>query len=98
MKVLLSIVAVLALVGCGSGGGNTYVTEEAAIPEVPAPDGTALIVSGNEGNTGITYTEVGEGALLIDCGDGGCGNIYVATPVEGGASIDGCNGSTPCNK
>jgi len=92
----------LFIVGCGSGGGNTYVTEEVATPEVPAPNGTALMVTGNEGNTGITYTNVGEGSVLIDCGDGGCGDVYVASPIEGGegeASIDGgCDGSTPCDK
>ena len=77
-----AIVAAAMLSGCGSSTTNkTYVEEAPAPPEIPLVDGQVLVVSGNEGDTGISYTNLGDGSLLIDCGDGGCGDITVASEI-----------------
>ena len=81
-----AIVAAAILTGCGSNK-STYVTEAPAIPEVPNPNGTALIVTAtDDSEAGITYTEVGDGSLLVDCGLGGCGDIYVGSPLDNSSS------------
>ncbi len=81
MKSLILIASIFALVGCGSDG-DTYVDSGPAIPEVPNPDGTALIVTASDSSSaGITYTEVSDGSILVDCGDGGCGNVLIGSPI-----------------
>ncbi len=95
---LFLLASVLMFTACGSSGSSkTYETQD-AVPEVPNPNGTALIVSGNEGNTGISYTEVSDGSILVDCGDGGCGDVYAGSEVAAsGSSTDaksgGCTGA-----
>ena len=82
MKIILAVALVAILTGCGSTGSKTtYQEEEIAEPEIPVSNGNVLVVSGNDGDTGISYTDVGDGSVLIDCGDGGCGDVYVASPV-----------------
>ena len=81
MRYTLMILSAFLLVGCG--GGTTYVTEDQAIPEIPTDTGQALIVTTTDnGTTGLSYTQVGDGSILIDCGSGGCGDVYVASPVD----------------
>ena len=84
----LAVAAVLALNGCGSSSKTVYQEEAIAEPETPITDGNVLIVSGNEGNTGISYQDLGDGNLLIDCGDGGCGDISVGTELTEDGSDD----------
>ena len=82
MKIILAVALVAILTGCGSTGSKTtYQEEEQALPEIPVTDGQVLVVSGNDGDTGISYTNVGDGSVLVDCGTGGCGDVYVASPV-----------------
>ncbi len=59
--------------GCGSS--RTYQTAGLAEEEVPIT-GDSIIVTGN-GDVNITYVEVGDGSIYIDCGTGGCGDIYI---------------------
>lgn len=84
MKYTILIALAFALVGCG-GSDTTYVKEAPALPETPT-DGTNIIVSADGGsNVGLSYTEVGDGAILIECGDGdnvSCGNISVYEATE----------------
>jgi len=77
----IAVAAMIGLSGCGSSKKTTYQEEEQAVPEIPVSNGQVLVVSGNEGDTGISYTNVGDGSVLIDCGGGGCGDVYVASPV-----------------
>ena len=71
----------LGLQGCGDTKNSTYEAEGPALEEIPTTDGQVLVVSGNEGDTGISYTNVGDGSVLIDCGGGGCGDVYVASEI-----------------
>ena len=78
---IAALVAVFIMTGCG--GGNTYVTEGNAAPEVPTDTGKALIITASDrAKVGMSYTEVGDGGILIDCGDAGCGDIYVGDVPE----------------
>ncbi len=100
MKIVATIflsVIVLMFTACGgSSGGSSqksYETQD-SVPEVPNPNGTALIVSGNSGPTGISYIEVGENGILVDCGDGGCGDVYAGSEVlESGSTTNGSSES-----
>jgi len=102
MKTLILIASTLALVGCGSSG-TSYQTTGEAIPEVPQ-DGGAFVVSSNNGSTSaIQYTQLNDGSILVQCGDGdgySC-QVYTAeqlyTDGEGGASASGGCGSSDCN-
>lgn len=69
MKYLgLALVAIM-LVGCGSDKKTTTYTQEA--PVLPdAPGGTTLIAQAdNAASAGLSYTEVGDGSVLVNCGD-----------------------------
>jgi len=78
-KIAISIIATIALVGCG-GGGDTYIKEAPAVPDEPT-NGTTLIVTADNGSSaGISYTEVGDGSVLVNCGDN-CG-VYIGTQVD----------------
>ncbi len=80
---LYSIITILLLTGCGGGGGRTYQTTGVAEEEIPTTKGDSLIITttGN-GDTNITYVEVEDGGIYIDCGTGGCGDIYIGVEVE----------------
>jgi len=82
-KILLSVILVLGLVGCGtSGGDTTYVQEAPLEPAVPT-NGTNIVVNAEgESNVGLTYTEVGAGAILVECGDNCDLDVYEATKIE----------------
>jgi uncharacterized membrane protein len=76
IKFLLSIATVLALTACG-GGGDTYVANEAAVPDTPT-DGDAFIVQADQGSkVGIQYTQLNDGSILVTCGDGDGYNCQV---------------------
>ncbi len=78
---LCSITTILLLTGCG--GSNTFRTSEVAEEGVPTTEGDSLIITTTgDGDTNITYVEVEDGGIYIDCGDGGCGDIYVGYEVE----------------
>ena len=99
-KSLFSIVTVLLLVGCGgSGGGTQYTTEAPVMPDIPT-EGNAIIVTANDdSNAVMSYTQVSDNGILIECGEGGCGDIFVGSeiPKEEGPSIDsGCGTDKPC--
>ena len=88
-KTLIGLVAVVALVGCG-GSNDTYIKEAPAVPD-EATNGTTLIITADNGSsTGVSYTEVGDGSVLVNCGDN-CG-VYIGTQVDpnnGGAGTNG---------
>ena len=66
---VLTLSAFLMLTGCGKDN-TTYTKEAPAIPETPT-NGTNVIVSADNGsNVGLSYTQVGENAVLVECGDG----------------------------
>ena len=65
-KILIGSLLTFMLIGCGSGSGTTYVDNGPALPEVPT-NGTSIVVSGSESS--VTYTNVGNGAILVECGD-----------------------------
>ena len=92
MRSIILTVTTLILVGCG--GGDTYVANEPAIPEIPTGTGNALIVTAtDDGSAGLKYTEIGDGSILIDCGTGGCGDVYIASPVDETITPSETNGS-----
>ncbi len=94
---IVSIVAAVVLVGCGSGG-TTYQSSGKAVPEVANPAGTSLIVTASEGSqVGVSYTEVGDGGILVDCGAGGCGEVNLAEQIgsDTGTCTSGAQGDCP---
>ena len=101
-KIVLGVAVMLLVVGCGSSGGKTYVANpEPAAPEVPSVGGDAFVItSSGEGSAGMSYTSLEDGSVLVDCGSGGCGDIYVASPQEQeqeqdeSLSTSGCSDST----
>lgn len=96
MSVLIG--ALLALSGCGSSGSTkTYETStQPAIPEVPNPGGDALVVTNTgEGNVGMSYTKIADGSILVDCGEGGCGDVYSGNEMTDDNS-DSSDSSTAC--
>ena len=77
---ILSLVAILALNGCGSDT-KTYETIENNITvdePYEIPGGTALIIDGSDG---AVVTQENQ-TITIDCG-GSCGDITIGLPVEG---------------
>lgn len=77
--IVAACIAVFIMAGCSSE--KTYITEGSAAPEVPTDTGQALIITASdEAKVGMSYTEIGDGSVLIDCGSSGCGNIYVGSP------------------
>ncbi len=91
--ITMSLVSAMIVVGCGSGS-KTYVDEGPATPDTPT-EGNVLVVTASDEATGvITYTEVGDGSVLVECGDGDNYNCEVSLAVEedkadGGASTTG---------
>jgi len=85
----------------GCGGGDTYVAEGPAAPEIPTDTGQALIVqASDDSSAGLSYTEVGDGSILVNCGDGdgyGC-EVYTGSQVtsDGEASTAGGCSSGNC--
>ena len=77
---ILLLLPLLFLVGCGSD--TTYVQEAPLLPETPT-DGTNIIVSAEgESSAGVQYTEVGDGSILVSCGDDCSLSIYEATKLD----------------
>jgi len=102
MSVLIG--ALLALSGCGSSGSTkTYETStQPAIPEIPNTNGDALVVTNTgEGNVGMSYTKIADGSILVDCGEGGCGDVYSGNEMtddnsDSSSACEGGNcGNTP---
>ena len=85
MKYTIAIIAAMLLIGCGSDS-TTYVAEPTPLPEVVPTNGTNIVVTADdESNVGLSYTEVGDGAILVECGngDGDCSiTVYEAEMVE----------------
>lgn len=79
--VILSLVTIAALTGCSSS--STYQTEGSLPAGEPS---TNIIVSSDNGSSsGLTYTNVGDSGILVECGDGDgdCSiNVYQATELE----------------
>ncbi len=94
MSVLLGALMALTLTGCGSSSGSTrtYETQE-AIPEVPNTGGDSIIVQNTgDGVAGMTYTKVSDGSVLVDCGPGGCGDVFAGNDITGdgdGSAVGG---------
>ena len=87
-RMIILSVLVFGLVGCGSDT-TTYVETPIENLEEPAliPQGDAIIVDGGES---VTVTS---SSITISCGDGGCGDVTVATEIVDDAS-DNSDGST----
>jgi len=97
-KIIFSLVAVVALVGCG-GSNDTYIKEAPAVPDTPTNGTTLIITADNGSSTGVSYTEVGDGSVLVNCGDN-CG-VYIGTqvePTDGGAGTSTVPTPTPSPK
>lgn len=82
LGMLATALSTLLLAGCGSSGTSSTYETQPATPEVPVTDGNVIIVSPSDGSTaGLSYTEVGDGSIIIDCGAGGCGGVVVGSEV-----------------
>ena len=80
-KVLMLSVVAFMMVGCGSDT-TTYVETPVDNLEEPGiiPKGDAIIVDGGES---VTVTS---SSIIVDCGDGGCGDVTVGTEIVDDAS------------
>jgi predicted small lipoprotein YifL len=91
LSITLLIAGALFLTACGSGG-DTYVAEGPAAPEIPVGEGQAFIVQASgDSSAGMSYTEVGDGSILVDCGDGDKYNCEVITAEMVPANEDGAS-------
>ena len=77
-KIMISLVAILAVSGCGSDG-TTYVQEAPILPDTT--NGTNILVT-TDGDVGISYTEIGDGNILIDCGDSYQCGVFELSPLD----------------
>jgi hypothetical protein len=77
----------LVLVGCGR---STYQTTGAQ-PDESLDNGQVIIVeSSGDSNATVHYTEVGDGSIIIYCGDGDnyeC-NVYIGVEVEDPITVE----------
>ena len=81
-KIIFGMVVALLMVGCGSDGGDTYVTEEAPLPPATPSNGTAIVVEATDNSSvGVSYTQV-DGGVYIEANDGSQVTVYEATKVE----------------
>jgi len=78
-KTVISLVAMVALVGCG--GGDTYEAQAPLYPDQPSDGSSILVTADNGSSAGVSYTDVGDGSILVNCGDN-C-TVYTATPLDG---------------
>ena len=89
MKHTILAVATIFLVGCGGGTTKTYQTEtivENNVSEpVPVPEGDAIIVEGG-GDVIVT-----DDSVTIECGEGGCGDVYVGNEIDNSDNSDNSN-------
>ena len=76
-KIIFGIVFALFIVGCG--GDTTYTQEAPLEPAVPS-NGTAIVIEGE--NNGLSYTNVSDGAILVECGDNCDLTVNEVTKVE----------------
>ncbi len=74
---LSSIILISLLNGCG-GGSRNY--QETAPAEEGIQTDESLIVTNENGDANITYIELDDGSIYIDC-SGGCGDIYIGKEV-----------------
>ena len=80
---IISSVLMLLLVGCGSND-TTYLKEAPVVPDEPTNGNTILVQADNDSSVGLQFTDLGDGSILITCGDGNnytCG-VFDAVPVE----------------
>ena len=75
---ILATVAIL-LNACGSNK-NTYVEEKQLLPDEPTNGTTLIVTAEGESNAAIGYTEVGDGSILVNCGDN-CA-VYVGSLID----------------
>jgi uncharacterized membrane protein len=101
IKFILTLATVFALTACG-GGGDTYVANEAALPDTPL-NGDAFIVQADQGSSvGISYTQLNDGSILVQCGDGDGYNCQVftadivTTDGSGAGASGGCSNGSNC--
>lgn len=76
---LLAVVCVIGLAGCGSDT-KTYETIENNITvEEPyqIPEGLAVIIDGSDD----AVVTVDQDTIIIDCGAGGCGDVTIGSEV-----------------
>ena len=88
LMIIATALATLMIVGCGSSS-TTYEQDGTVLPQEPT-DGTSLIVTAdNESQVGLVYTELGDGAIMIECGDGDYSNceLNVFEAIEVNTSI-----------
>jgi len=75
MKIIITLILGVFLSGCGSG--KTYTTTEPASPGVPTQNGDVIIISNEGSETNVQYTQVGDGSVLVECGDNCTVNIAI---------------------
>ena len=94
LKTVLSLAAVaivsISMTACGSSGeSKTYSSAGAAEAGVQS-EGNALIISGNtDSKVGVSYTEIGDGSVLVECGGDDC-DVSVGIDT-GSSSSDGAD-------
>ena len=83
-KMIVLSVLVFGLVGCGSSGDTYVASTEPALPELPTSGEDSFIITntGDESSAGMSYSRLDNGSILIDCTNGTCGDVYVASPVD----------------
>ena len=87
-KLIMASLLVFLLIGCSSGGGDTFI-QEAPLPEAVPTNGTNIIVTAEgESNVGLSYTNVGEGAILIECGDDCDLTVNEASPTTDNSVVN----------
>ncbi len=77
---LSSIVLIFLLNGCGGGGSKSYRETAPAKENDLTKEDESLIVTNENGDANITYVELNDGSIYIDC-SGGCGDIYIGKEV-----------------
>ena len=80
MKRMMLIVAAAALVAGCSSDKNTYVEEAPLLPDQPTNGTTLIVTAEGESTAVIGYTEVGDGSILVNCGDY-CG-VYIGSLID----------------
>jgi len=83
MKYLLMAMVAFVFTACG-GSETTYVKEAPVPPATPTDGNTVLVQADNGSNVGLSYTQLGDGSILVQCGNYSrdCGNIDVYSAVE----------------
>ena len=67
---ILTIGFGLVLSGCNNGDSVTYEKGSIVPPEEPAKNQAVIVSADNGSKVGVQYTQLEDGSILLQCGDG----------------------------